>query len=183
MEITQNSKIDLNKGIIVRNAGIVILNNYFVMLFERLGLSRENKFTSPENQSKAAQFLQYMATGVSITEDIDLPLNKVLCGLPISHSIPDNIEITVENEAIINSLIQSAISHWDSIGNSSLNGFRGNWLIRDGILTELSDKWELIVDKRAYDILINKSPFSFSIINIHGWRSHFMLLGLIKKWN
>ncbi|WEK71057.1 MAG: contractile injection system tape measure protein [Candidatus Chryseobacterium colombiense] len=164
MEITQNSKIDLNKGIIIRNAGIVILNNSFGMLFERLGLSRENKFTSLENQSKAAQFLQYIATGVSITEDIDLPLDKVLCGLPISHSIPDTIEITAENEVIINSLMQSTISQWNTIGDSSLDGFRGNWLIRDGILTELSDKWELTINKRAYDILINKSPFSFSII-------------------
>jgi len=97
MEITQNSKITPNKGIPVRNAGIVLLSDYFGMLFERLDLLRENKFTSQDNQSKAAQFLQYLATELSNTEDIDLPLNKVLCGLPLTHTIPDEIEITAES--------------------------------------------------------------------------------------
>lgn len=164
MEITQNQKTNSNTGIIVRNAGIVILNNYFVMLFERLDLLREKKFTSPENQSKAAQFLQYLVTGLSNTEEIDLPLNKVLCGLPLTSTIPDTIDITAENQVLINSLLQAVISYWSVIGDSSLDGFRGNWLVRNGILTESTDKWELTVDKRAYDILIHKSPFSFSII-------------------
>lgn len=164
MEITQNSKTNLNKGIVVQNAGIVILNNYFGMLFERLGLLHENKFSSLENQSKAAQFLQYVTTGSSDIEDIDLPLHKVLCGLPLTHPISDKIEITAENLTIINSLLQAAISYWNAIGHCSLDGFRGNWLIRNGILIELADKWELTVDKRAYDILISKSPFVFSII-------------------
>ncbi|MCA6068158.1 hypothetical protein JI747_013260 [Chryseobacterium sp. RG1] len=164
MEITQNQKTNSNTGIIVRNAGIVILNNYFVILFERLGLLHEKKFTSLENQSKAAQFLQYLVTGLSNTEEIDLPLNKVLCGLPLTSTIPDTIDITAENQVLINSLLQAAISYWSVIGDSSLDGFRGNWLVRNGILTESADKWELTVDKRAYDILINKSPFSFSII-------------------
>lgn len=164
MEITQNSKTTSNGGIAVRNAGIVLLNNYFVMLFERLGLLSEKKFTSLENQSKAAQYLQYLVTGLSNTEDIDLPLNKVLCGLPLTQTIPDEIEITAENQKLINSLLQSVISYWDAIGNSSLDGFRSNWLVRNGVLVELADRWELKVDERAYDILINKSPFSFSII-------------------
>lgn len=58
------------------------------------------------------------------------------------------------------------ISYWPAIGNTSVNGFRGNWLVRDGLLTELEDKWELTVEKRAYDVLIHQSPFSFSIIKL-----------------
>jgi hypothetical protein len=30
---------------------------------------------------------------------------------------------------------------------------RGNFLVRDGLLSEEQDKWELTVEKRAYDIL------------------------------
>jgi hypothetical protein len=32
------------------------------------------------------------------------------------------------------------------------------WLVRDGILQEFEAHWELTVDKRAYDILINQAP-------------------------
>lgn len=161
------SKKPLKEGIAVRNAGIVILNNYVVMLFERLKLVEDNKFTSIENQISAVQYLQYVVTGLTQTEEHYLPLNKVLCGLSMMHTIPDEIEIATENKDLINGLIQAAISFWTDIGDCSVDGFRGNWLVRDGLLIELEDRWELTVDKRAYDVLINRSPFAFSIIKYH----------------
>ena len=45
-----------------------------------------------------------------------------------------------------------------------IDGFRGNWLIRNGLLVETEDRWELKVEKVSYDILLNQSPFSFEII-------------------
>jgi len=151
-------------GIAVRNAGIVLLNSFIVMLFERLSLVKDNNFTSIENQKNAVLYLQYVVTGVSETEDSYLALNKILCGLSVTDSVHAIIEISQENEILIVGLIKAAVSYWSAIGHSSVEGFRGNWLIRDGMLTELEDKWELTVDKRAYDLLINKSPFAFSII-------------------
>lgn len=160
----------LKEGIPVRNAGIVILNNYIPMLFERLHLVEDRNFTNVENQKKATQYLHYVVTGFTETEETYLPLNKVLCGLSLTDNIPDTIEISDEEDRLIKGLLQAAISHWPEIGDSSVNGFRGNWLVRDGILVELTDKWELTVEKRAYDILINRSPFSFSIIK-YPWMS------------
>lgn len=168
LRINKNPKTSLKEGIAVRNAGIVILNSYIVMLFERLGLVKNNQFITPENQIDAVQYLQYVITGLSNTEETFLPLNKVLCGLPLTHAVPDEIEIPEETQSLIQGLIKAAISYWTAIGDCSIDGFRGNWLVRDGILVELADKWELTVDKRAYDILINKSPFAFSIIK-HPW--------------
>jgi hypothetical protein len=164
VKTNQNVKSPIKESIAVRNAGIVILNSYIVMLFERLKLVENNQFTSPENQINAVQYLQYVITGLSKTEETYLPLNKVLCGLPLTHAVPDEIEISEENQQLIDGLIKAAISYWSAIGDCSVNGFRGNWLVRDGNLLELVDKWELTVDKRAYDVLINKSPFAFSII-------------------
>lgn len=151
-------------GIAVRNAGIVLLNSFIVMLFERLSLVKDNNFTSIENQKNAVLYLQYVVTGVSETEESYLALNKILCGLSVTDSVPAKIEISQEKEILIVGLINAAVSYWSAIGHSSVEGFRDNWLIRDGILTELEDKWELTVDIRAYDLLINKSPFAFSII-------------------
>lgn len=164
MKISQNPKTKIKEGIAIRNAGIVIISPFFVMLFDRLGLVRANKFTTRENQIKAVQYLQYVITGLSNTEEIYLPLNKVLCGLALSEAVPDEIDVSEDDKELINSLISAVISHWTAIGNCSIDGFRGNWLVRDGILVEFVDKWELTVDKRAYDLLINKSPFAFSII-------------------
>lgn len=156
--------ISSKNGIAVSNAGIVLLNSFIVMLFERLSLVKDNNFTSIENQKNAVLYLQYVVTGVSETEDSYLALNKILCGLSVTDSVPAIIEISQEKEIIIVGLIKDAVSYWSAIGDCPVESFRGNWLIRDGMLTELEDKWELTVDKRAYDLLINKSPFAFSII-------------------
>ncbi|TCN59961.1 hypothetical protein D0809_08535 [Flavobacterium circumlabens] len=164
LKVHTPAKTVLKEGITVRNAGIVLLNDYVVMLFERLGLVVDNKFTSIENQISAAQYLQYVVTGLTETEETYLPLNKVLCGLSLLHTVPDAIEISEANRELINGLIQAAISYWDAIGECSVSGFRGNWLVREGTLFEMEDRWELTVDKKPYDVLINKSPFAFSIM-------------------
>jgi len=166
-KIKEKPKTNLKQGVAVRNAGIVLLNDYIAMLFARLNLTSENKFISNEHQVRAVQYLQYVITGMQETEEVYLPLNKVLCGLPLTDTVPDFVEISDQEKQLINGLIQAAISHWPDIGDSSIDGFRGNWLVRDGILVELEDKWELTVEKRAYDILINRSPFAFSIMKYH----------------
>lgn len=161
-------KEDSGEILIVKNAGLVLINNYVAMLLERIGIIRDRKFVNIQKQMDAIHYLQYIVTGQCETEEAFLPLNKVLCGVPISQPITDGVEISPEHKKTIESLIQAVMGHWPDIGESSINGFRGNWLVREGKLSEKEDRWELLVEKRAYDILINKSPFSFSIIK-HPW--------------
>jgi hypothetical protein len=154
----------VSTGIPVKNAGIVLLNSYIPVLFERLGIPLDKKFASPAAQADAVHYLQFPATGLSHTEESLLPLNKVLCGLPLSAHVPGGIDSSSGHQAIIEGLITAAIEHWPAIGASSVDGFRRNWLSRDGLLVEGDERWELTIEKRAYDVLISRSPFSFSII-------------------
>jgi hypothetical protein len=148
----------------VKNAGIVILNSYIPILFDRLGLLDKNNFLHKEMQADAVHYLQYLVTGLTETAEELLSLNKILCGLPISAPVKSSINISNENKELLESLIHAAINYWPAVGDTSVNGFRGNWLVRDGVLSEYADKWQLTVDKRAYDLLLQHSPFSFSII-------------------
>ena len=157
------STIQNREAIAIKNAGLVILNSYIEMLFERLQLTSNKQFTSAENQSKAVHYLQYLVTGFSNTEETYLPLNKVLCGLPLTQTVPTGITISVAEKGLIDGMIKAVISNWSSVGETTVDGFRGNWLVRDGLLQELEDRWELTVEKRAYDVLLNRLPFSFSI--------------------
>lgn len=159
---------NLKGGISVKNAGLGIVNSYIAILFERLGLTKDRKFINAESQLQAAHYLQYIVTGQEHTEESFLPLNKILCGVPLVQPIMEGISISAGNKQLIEGLIKAIIGHWQAIGNSSVDGFRGNWLVRDGLLTEREERWELTVDKRPYDLLIHKSTFSFSIIK-HPW--------------
>ena len=154
----------MDNSISVQNAGLVLLNNYFQVLFERLGLVENSQFISEAAQNDAVRYLQFLATGQENMEESFLPLNKYLCGLQVSQPIPAELSISEADKELMEGLLSAAINHWPAIGESSIDGFRGNWLVREGLLKEQEDHFELIVEKRPYDLLINQSPFSFSII-------------------
>lgn len=154
----------LKGGISIRNAGLVLLNSYISMLLTRLELIKDHSFCSAESQLHAIHYLQYVVTGLTHTEESLLPLNKLLCGIPLSQPVPDSIVLSPDHQELIEGMIAAVIGHWPAIGSCSVDGFRGNWLVRDGLLIEKEDRWELTVEKRAYDLLIHKSPFSFSVI-------------------
>ncbi len=154
------------EGVAISNAGLVLLNSYFLMLLERLGIIADKTFTSEEAQLDAVHYFQYIVTGFTQTDDSLLVLNKILSGLSPDKPVSDSIEMTEEQKRLIDGLIQAAIGYWTAIGDSTVNGFRGNWLVRNGILRESEERWELEVEKRPYDILLQKSPFSFSIIKL-----------------
>lgn len=167
-QVTKPTFIDstelLKDSIYIQNAGLVLINHYIPMLFERLGIISGDKKFLPDQQQSAVHYLQFVATGLTETEEPALVLNKILCGIELNEPITNEIEISEEETTLIEGLITTMIGYWGAIGSSSIDGFRGNWLIRDGLLIEYEDKWELTIEKRAYDLLIHQSPFTFSII-------------------
>ena len=150
----------------VSNAGLVILQGFISTYFSRLDLTIDGVFSNPQAQRQAVHCLQYLATGLSATEEHHLVLNKLLCGLSISEPIELGFDLTPENKTTAESLINAVINHWTAIGSSSIDGFRGNWLVRNGLLKQSDERWDLIVEKRPYDLLLQHSPFSFHFIKL-----------------
>jgi hypothetical protein len=148
----------------VKDAGVVILQGYFPTLFERLGFQTNGKFVSQAQQFAAVHALEELATGADVKDDSLLALDKVLCGVPVTEAVPADFTPTSAQTSMIESLITAAISNWTAIGATSVNGFRGNWLVRPGTLVETPEYWELAVEHRAYDLLLAKSPYLFSTI-------------------
>lgn len=148
----------------VQNSGIVILNGYMRMFMDRLNLLDGEKFRTLESQHRCVYLNNYLATGVWGAPDHELDLSKVMCGLDTSDEVVVSDPLTEAEKTLAESLIKAAISHWPSIGASSVDGFRGNWMVRNGGLQESQERWDLVVERRAYDVLLSRSPFSFSII-------------------
>lgn len=150
----------------INNAGLVLCQGFISELFNRLGLIEGDQFVSQDAQCCAVHYLQYLATGKSNTTDHSLRLNKMLCGVPFSVPVEQNIEVNVEKADVLNSLIEALVNYWPAIGISSVDGFRSNWLVRDGTLTETENRWDLLVEKRSYDILLQRFPMSYSLIKL-----------------
>lgn len=161
----------------VTNAGLVLLNRFIKLYFDRIGLTDGDKFKSQQAQLDAVHWLQFLVTGQSKTEEHKLALNKVICGLPLSCAVPKGIEISDEGKQLAEGLINTVIGYWPSCGSSSIDGFRGNWLVRDGRMSESDNCWTLNVEKKPYDLLLNKAPFSFSTVGLP-----FMIKPLCVDW-
>lgn len=151
---------------VINNAGIVLLQSYIKPLFERLKLIHDDQFVSAGTQRAATHYLQYLICGQSRSEEHHLILNKVLCGLPLSQPLESGIGIDSDEAEIIHSLIQAVAQYWPAIGKTSVAGFQGNWLLRGGTLTEKSEHWDLVVERRSYDILIRRSSLSYTIVRL-----------------
>ena len=58
------------------------------------------------------------------------------------------------------------IAHWKKLGNTSVNSLRESFLLRNGKLSETEQYWQLQVEGRAWDVLLNYLPWGYSIISL-----------------
>jgi len=148
----------------VKEAGIVIAAVYMPMLFERLEIVGENPRTILD-PTKAVQALNYLCIGAFEQPSVS-PLVNVICNLAPDEAVPAESVLSDEEKQTIDALIQVIIVSWQGIENSSIEQFRGNWFMRNGVMRSTEEGWNLSVEKRPYDILLQQAPFNFSVVQL-----------------
>lgn len=146
------------------NAGLVLFWPYLSMLFERLGFLENNKFKTGAAASGAVHALQYLVSGHSHSPESLLVLNKVLCGLHPATPVLPGYDLDAAQTATLDGLLQALIANWPIIGQTSVAGLRETFLQREGLLTLQPDYWQLHVARKAFDMLVDRLPWSLSII-------------------
>ena len=160
---------DLEAGVIIENAGVVLLHPFLPRLFNARGLVKGNQFLSTSHQARAAHLIQYLATGGTAGFEFEMPLCKILTGIPMEDTLDRFVPLTVEDREECDALLRSAISHWAVLGNTSPDGLRNEFLRRAGRLQELNEReWTLDINQKSQDILLTRLPWSISIIK-YGW--------------
>ena len=158
--------VDKDAEYYIKNAGVVILWPYLHKFFENLQLVDDNQFIDKEAAYKAIHLLQFLAAGEQNQPEYYLILNKLLCGLDISEPIPIKLKLTENDIALSNELLASVIKNWSALKNTSVKGFRESFLIREGKLSNENIKWTLKVQQKAYDMLLDKLPWSIYIVKL-----------------
>lgn len=146
----------------IKNAGLVLLAPYFPALFKHLGYVIEREFKNAEHRVRAMFLLQYMLYEKCEFQESGLLLNKLLSGSELEQVIPNKIELTEEEKHWCMSMLKGAMGNWDKMRNTSLQGFRDSFLIREGIIRDTGDFWQLEVAERGYDVLLDSLPWSYS---------------------
>jgi hypothetical protein len=155
-------------GISVQNAGLMILHPFFGSLFTNSGIiSRDDKQIPVRNLSKAAALLYFVATGREELFEFELGFIKPLLGM-------DPTDALAVSKGLLNqkqmeeaeSMLQAVVSHWSSLGNTSIGGLRATFVQRNGMLFPFENGWKVILESAAFDMLLNTIPWSYSIIKL-----------------
>lgn len=154
----------------VADSGIVLLSPYLPALFERLDCIENGKWKTEDAQRKALSILKFTAFGPYEEPQKNAAVMNLLCGFPISPVLlPNELpEISESEKALIEDLLKTVISYWTAVGHMSPDGLRSTYFVRQGRIEADGATDLLTVEKKTFDILLDKLPWGYSIIK-HPW--------------
>ena len=156
-------------GLYINNAGLSLIVPFFPRYFDMLGMLENRKFKDETAAIRAVHLIQYIVTGHQETAEHFLAFNKILCGLPLDTPVPKGIKMTTTEKKITEDMMNAIVIHLKAMGTKNLDALRGGFLVREGKLEWHEDGyWNLDVEKKSYDIMMQNMPWSISIIN-HPW--------------
>ena len=176
LHIQQSTPCELPlHGLLIENAGLVILAPYLPMLFAGLSLTTpEYQFISKKAAYKAVMILHKLSGGRSGKTVNNFPLNKLLAGLRFDESIPVTTRLSAKELLEIKDLLNSVLSNWGALKSSSIRALQLNFFRRKGKLCDNTDHYSLIVERKDYDLLIERMPWSFKLIRYPWFNTYFI---------
>jgi hypothetical protein len=150
----------------IDNAGLVILWPFLERFFERLGLVTAQRFQDPPAVHRAVGLLQYLATADPSPPEYLLPLNKVLCGMALDAVWALEPPLTEAEAEECTTLLTAVIAHAPILHNMSLQGLRGTFLLRHGVLSARDGAWLLRVQRETYDVVLDRFPWSITWVKL-----------------
>lgn len=150
----------------VGNAGLVILWPFLGRFFQHLELLEDKGFESDATVQRAVGLLGYLATEDPAPAEYLLPLCKCLCGMPVTQVFDFGPPVSEQEAEHCANLLQAAIVQAPILGKMSLAGFRGSFLIRQGVLSTRDGGWLLRVERETYDVVLDRFPWGFEWVKL-----------------
>jgi len=152
--------------IFIENAGLILLHPFLPALFRKLELVEGKEFKDMPHRHRAIHLLQYLAVGEPAAPEYSLSLPKLLCGLPLNLPIDHTLDVTEAEQEEGEALLKAVISHWGALKRTSPAGLREGFLQRNGKLRLDSNGWQLQVEQKTQDILLNQLPWGIGMIKL-----------------
>ncbi|MDE2427648.1 MAG: hypothetical protein KGM99_02915 [Burkholderiales bacterium] len=165
-QVEKEESLPAGESFYVANAGLVLLWQFLPVFFERSGLVRERQFIDFESQCRAVLLSQLLVTGEFDAEEHTLLLNKILCGVAETAPLVSCAAVTEAEQTLGEALLQAVCQHWEKLSNTSIEGLRQTFLMRNGRLQKKDDDWTLLVEKGPFDVLLQSLPWTISTIRL-----------------
>ena len=150
----------------VEYCGLVILAPYLPVFFKNLQV--ELPSADMQQVYRAIHLLHYIATGDLQPEEPVLVVPKILAGMQVEEPVPQELRLTEDEKQECNNLLEAVIHNWPVLKNTSPDGLRSGFLQREGLLSqpEGGDNWLLRIDRLAQDLLLERIPWSYSVVKL-----------------
>lgn len=159
----------------IRNAGLILTHPFLRTLFTRTNCTNEKGDFLTEKQTYAIHLLHYLSNGQEHGMEHELTFEKFLCGVPLDAPIDRKIELSDEDKMQCIDLLKAMISNWSALKNTSPEGLRQTFILRNGKLDLQKSPSKLFVERKAFDILLNKLPWSISVVKLP-WMNDFIFV-------
>jgi hypothetical protein len=150
----------------VDNAGLVLLAGFAPRLFTMLGLLAGRAFADEDAAARAVHLLQWLVDERPDADEHELVLNKLLCGLHAATPVPRDVVLQPHERDAAQQMLQGVIAHWSALGRTSVQGLRESFLQREGRLSRDETAWRLRVAPRAFDMLLDRLPWSYTMLKL-----------------
>jgi hypothetical protein len=154
---------DIEAGIYIDNAGLVILHPFLPQFFNALTIAAEDQLIQPE---RALNLLHFLTTGQHKAPEYELILPKILCNIPLQTPVAASLDLTTTEQEEAEALLLAVIRHWDVLKNTGIDGLRGTFLLRSGKISLRNGDWRLQIESKSYDILLEQLPWGISMIKL-----------------
>ena len=165
-EVSVDLSFSDSDDLYVDNSGLVLLWPFLGRFFERLGLLEEGRFKDASAVQRAVGLLQYVATEDPSPPEYSLPLNKVLCGVDVTEVFDFGPPVTETEAEECANLLGAAIGHAPILKDMSIPGFRGTFLLREGVLGTRDGAWLLRVERESYDVVLERFPWAVDWVRL-----------------
>ena len=158
------------KRLEVADSGLVLLSPYIPMLFERLGCIQKGAWVSENANRKALSVLKFAAFGKYEEPPKNAAVMNLLCGFPAApvFYVDELPKLSDDEKELVEGLLKAVIANWAAVGHMSPDGLRSTYFVRQGRLDTDSAADALSVEKKTFDILLDKLPWGYSTIK-HPW--------------
>jgi hypothetical protein len=149
-----------DEAITIEDAGLILLWPFLSGFFKTLELlTPKRAWRDTAAPHRAALLLDHVARGTLIAEEAHMPLIKLLVGLPIQAVLDPGAPLDAAERAACHSFLEAMLEHLAPLGRLTLEGLRGSWLLRPGLLERRDGLPLLRIERRGYDVLMDRLPW------------------------
>lgn len=143
----------------ISNAGLILLAPFLPQLFRMLQLTENGAFKNRDAKIRAIFLMQYAVFKTTEFPEYELQLNKLLTGFKTGIPLPRSVELTEQEMKTADGMLQGVVQHWNKV--KTIDGLREGFLQREGKLDDTGEIIELIVETKAFDMLLDAVPWNF----------------------